>query len=424
MPPLDLQPTWPRPRALYEAMPARAGETVDFAIVGGGILGLTAALHAARRGLSVRVIDARRIGEGASGLNGGQVIPGLKLDPDALAAHVGERGEQAAAFAATTADRVFETIEREGLDVPRSRAGWIQAAHTEAALDLLEARNRQWRARGADVRMIGEYGIVERTGARGYKGGWLDLRAGQIDPLAYTLELARVASAMGVKIAENQAVTALRRDGAGWRVAIGAAEIRATSVLVATNGYTDRLIPGLAQSIVPLQSFQIATAPLDEATLAGILPGGQAVSDSRHILVYHRRTPDGRIALGGRGRMGEPSAPRHWAHLRRALVRLYPQLKKTPIERRWFGRLAVTTDHLPHIHEPETGLVTAVGCQGRGVALMTALGPLLVDYLIDRDARVLPLPLSPIQPIPFHRFRQIGVAAAIAWYRARDAFER
>ena len=258
-------PVWLRPEtsaSLHE--PLLSGEQVDLAIVGGGIMGLSAALHAARLGFSVRVVDARSIGEGASGLNGGQVIPGLKYDPEWLLEHFGaERGEALIAFAASTADAVFDLIRDETLAVPFVRNGWIQAAHTETALRAAENRDRQWRARGADVRLLDAAEIAEMTGARGYVGGWLDRRAGVINPLAYTLELARVATAAGVRIAERE--NGSRAAARGRRLAASrphpASELRAKSVVVATNAYSDGLIPGLAQTIVPLHSFQIATAP-------------------------------------------------------------------------------------------------------------------------------------------------------------------
>jgi len=421
------QPVWMPPAvsvALHE--PLAAGEHVDMAVVGGGIMGLSAALHAARIGLSVRVIEARNIGQGASGLNGGQVIPGLKYDPDWLIEHFGaERGEALVVFAASTADAVFDLIRDEQLSVPFVRNGWIQAAHTETALRAAEKRDRQWRARGADVRLLDAAEIAAMTGARGYIGGWLDRRAGVINPLAYTLELARIAKAAGARIAERETVTALRREAGVWRInTASGVELRAESVVVATNAYSDGLIPGLARTIVPLHSFQVATAPLPADLAAQILPGGHAVSDSRRILVYYRKSPDGRLVLGGRGRMALPKSAQDWAHLRRAMLRLYPALSGVAIEQRWFGRVAMTPDHLPHIHEPEQDLVTAVGCQGRGVGLMTALGARLARYVTAGDANSLPFPISPIRPIPFHAFRQIGVAATIAWYRTLDELER
>lgn len=419
-------PIWRRPQAASTFQSLPNGERVDLAIVGGGIMGLSTALHAARLGLSVQVLDAGEIGQGASGLNGGQVIPGLKYDPEWLLEHFGpERGEALVNFAASTADAVFELIRDENLAVPFVRNGWIQAAHTEAALKAATNRDRQWNARGADVRLLNAEETAARTGAQGYLGGWLDRRAGVIDPLAYTSELARVGTATGVRIAERQRVVRLANAAGVWRVSTeNGLELQAKAVVLATNAYTDGLIPGLAQTIVPLHSFQIATAPLPSNLAATILPEGQAVSDSRRILVYYRKSADGRLVLGGRGRMALPTSAGDWAHLERALVRLYPSLSGVPIEKRWFGRVAMTPDHLPHIHEPEKGLLAVVGCQGRGVGLMTALGERIAGYFQSGDARQLPFPVSPIRPIPFHAFRQVGVAATIAWYRLLDALER
>lgn len=427
MPAAFSDPVWRKPQtgpAFRSEL--SSGGTLDAIIVGGGIMGLSTALHAARAGLSVRVLDAGAIGQGASGLNGGQVIPGLKYDPEWLIEHFGkERGEALVAFAASTADAVFDVIRNEKLAVPFTRNGWIQAAHTETALKAAANRDRQWRSRGADVKLLDEADIAAMTGARGYLGGWLDRRAGIIDPLSYTLELARVASAAGAGIAEQQRVVKLAKEAGVWRVSIqGGAELRARSVVLATNAYTDGLLPGLAQTIVPLHSFQIATAPLPAELAASILPGGQAVSDSRRILVYYRRSPDGRMVLGGRGRMARPSSAADWGHLERALTRLYPALAGIAIEKRWFGRVALTPDHLPHLHEPEKGLLAVVGCQGRGVGLMSALGKRMANYLASGDGKQLPFPLSPVRPIPLHAFRQVGVAAAITWYRMLDAFER
>lgn len=389
-------------------------------------MGLSTALHAARLGLSVQVLDAGEIGQGASGLNGGQVIPGLKYDPEWLLEHFGpEHGEALVNFAASTADAGFELIRDEKLAVPFVRNGWIQAAHTEAALKAAVNRDRQWRARGADVRLLDAAEIAAKTGAQGYLGGWLDRRAGVIDPLSYTWELARVATAAGVRIAGHQKVVRLDKSDGVWRVSTeNGVQLQAKAVVLATNAYTDGLIPGLAQTIVPLHSFQIATAPLPPNLAATILPEGQAVSDSRRILVYYRKSADGRLVLGGRGRMALPTSAGDWAHLERALRRLYPVLSGVAIEKRWFGRVAMTPDHLPHIHEPEQGLLAVAGCQGRGVGLMTALGERIAGYLQSGDVRQLPFPVSPIRPIPFHAFRQVGVAATIAWYRLLDALER
>jgi glycine/D-amino acid oxidase-like deaminating enzyme len=173
-----------------------------------------------------------------------------------------------------------------------------------------------------------------------------------------------------------------------------------------------------------LHSFQIATAPLPAELDAVILPGRQAVSDSRRILCYFRRSPDGRLVFGGRGRMAEPTSPSDWDHLVRAMHRIYPALADVPVTHRWFGRVAMTLDHLPHIHEPEPGLLTAVGCQGRGIGLQTALGEAFANAFVSGDRAALPLPITPITAIPFHALRNVGVGAAIAFYRILDRLDR
>ncbi|UJW74527.1 NAD(P)/FAD-dependent oxidoreductase [Rhizobium sp. SL42] len=424
-PPANLS-VWQKPEAIAGDFGSVTTQAVDLVVVGAGVQGLSAALQAARRGLSVQVIEAASLGEGASGLNGGQVIPGMKFDPEALVAMLGpERGARLTEFSAGTADAVFSLISNEKLDVPHTRTGWIQAAHSETAMAAAAQRHRQWRAHGADVTLLNHAEIALLTGAKGYRGGWLDRRAGTIDPLAYVFALARLAVAQGVRIALNTRVTGLLRDGGGWRVATeGGGEVRAAKVLVATNAYSDTLVGGLAQSLVWLHSFQIATAPLPASLADIILPHGQAVSDSRRILVYFRKSPDNRLVLGGRGPMRAPAGAEDWQHQERALIRLYPVLAGHPIERRWFGRVAMTSDFLPHLHEPEPGLLMVAGCQGRGVGLMTALGAPLADYIADGDPSLLPLPISPIRPIPLHRFRRVGVAARIAWSRMLDRLER
>ncbi len=398
---------------------------VDLAIVGGGLLGLGTALWTARLGRSVAVFDAKPIGHGASGLNGGQVIPGLKLDPDALIARFGpERGRALVAFAAGTADSAFDLIAAETLDVPRQRAGWVQAAHNEAALRAGEARARQWMARGQAVEILDAKAVAGLTGAAGYRGGLLDKRAGSVQPFAYVTEFARIAAEAGAQIFPDTPVLALRRDGAGWSVRTQGHAVLARQIVLATNAETDGLVPGLARTILALPSFQIATAPLDPAAAAAILPGGQAVCDSRRIVTYYRKSSDGRLVLGGRGTSGVPRHPADWAHLERAMRRLFPILRDTPVTHRWSGRVAMTLDHLPHVHEPSPGLVAVLGCQGRGVGLMTALGKPLAHYLATRDPRELPFAVEPLQPIPLHGFRRIGVAAVIAWSRLRDRLER
>lgn len=399
--------------------------SVDLCVIGGGFLGLSTALHAAEAGLSVAVLEAGEIGGGASGRNGGQVIPGLKHDPDDLVRHYGENdGERLVAFAGSTADAVFDLIAKHRMDVAHRRDGWIQAAHKPSNFRVAAARAEQWKRRGADVAVLDAAEMSRITGAGGYAGGWIDRRAGAVNPLSLARELARVAQEKGAMIATATTVTELAQQGAGWRLATDLGHhIQAKQVMIATNAFSDALLPGLDRSFVAVNSFQIATEPLTSNAAAHILPEGQVVSDTRRVLLYFRRTAEGRLMLGGRGPLGGRAArtPLDWRHVEASLAELFPDLGPVAISYRWFGPVSVTPDHLPHLHMPAPGVAAAVGCQGRGVGLQTALGAAFGTYFASGDPKALPFPAMPLRPIPFHGWRQIGVAAMTGWYRLIDA---
>jgi len=403
--------------------PLDADVRADVCIVGGGYCGLSAALHLAQAGLRAVVLEAREPGWGASGRNGGQVIPGLKYDPDALDTLLpGEAGRRLTAFAGSTADVVFDLIEQHAMDVPHARAGWIQGAHTEAGLAEAQSRAAQWAARGAPVAVLDRAEAAALLGTDRYLGGWIDRRGGAIQPLAFARGLTRAALAAGAAIHGDTPATRLERVGSGWRVHTGRGPaVRAPHVLLATNGYTGNLLPRLPRTVIAVNSFQIATARLSDNVRRSILPEGQVSSDTRKLLLYFRQDHQGRLLMGGRGPIREPRGAADWAHLERVAAKLFPQIGGTPIEYRWAGRVAVTRDFLPHLHEPEPGLIADIGCMGRGVGLQTALGAAIARYIQSGDPSCLPFPARPIRPIPFHALRRVFVAATIARYRLNDA---
>jgi glycine/D-amino acid oxidase-like deaminating enzyme len=425
--PFPLEPSlWAATAPPAPATPALAGSVAaDVCIVGAGYAGLSTALHLAERGIKAVVLEAKEPGFGGSGRNGGQVIPGLKFDPDELEAMYGpERGARLVDFVAGTADVVFELIDRHGMNVPNTRTGWIQSAFSPRAMPALEARAAQWQKRGAPVQLLDRAETERHVGTDQYAGAWLDRRGGVVQPLAYARELARVALAAGAVIHGATPVRRLSRQNGKWvATAANGATVTADRVVLATNGYTGELWPGLRQTIIAANSFQIATRPLSDNIRKSILPGGQANSDSRRIGLYYRLDHMGRFLLGGRGRMGEPDHPRDWQHLHTMMERMFPQLKGAPIEFRWGGRVALTRDHLPHVHEPAPGLLIDIGCMGRGVALQSALGRAFAAYIASGNADALPLPPSPVRPIPVHALNKLYLAAFINWYRLLDRLE-
>lgn len=402
--------------------PLDGDRDADVCVVGGGFAGLSAALHLAEAGARVVLLEAREPGWGASGRNGGQVIPGLKFDPDELRAKFpGEAGERLVSFAGRTADAVFDLIERHGMDVPCRRAGWVQGAHTPAGLDQVARRAEQWARAGADVAVLDRAAVADHLGSGAYLGGWVDRRGGAIQPLAYARGLARAALAAGAALHGASPVAALRRESGRWRAVTAAGHaVSADRVIVCTNGYSGGLVPRLARTVVAMNSFQVATAPLSDNVRATVLPGGHVSSDTRKLLLYFRLDHEGRLLMGGRGRLGEPTAATDWAHLERVLAKIYPQAAGAPIAHRWGGRVALTRDFLPHLHEPEPGLLADIGCMGRGVGLQTLLGAALARYAASGDRRHLPFPVVPIRPIPMHALRRLYVSAIIAWYRLND----
>jgi glycine/D-amino acid oxidase-like deaminating enzyme len=397
----------------------------DVLVVGAGYLGLSAALHLAEFGVrDVVVLDTHHPGWGASGRNGGQVIPGLKHDPDELEAMFGrERGERLWRFAGGTADFVFGLVRRHGLDCRARRTAWVQAIHSPKAVDRAKRRTEQWQRRGASVAFLGPADTAAVAGPDRYLGAFVDRRAGSIHPLDYARELARVAVARGVRLHGGTRVRALAREGPRWRAETDEnASVATDTVLVCTNAYAgpDLVNPDLPASIVAANSLQIATAPLPEEHRRRILPGGEVLSDTRKVIRYWRLDDAGRLVMGGRGPYREPTAEGDWRHLVRDVRDLFPFLgRELRFTHRWGGRVAIHPDYLPRLHAPAPNLLVALGCQGRGIGWQTAMGAELARLAVDSTYETA-LPVSRVEPIRLHRFKALGVSATVAAYRAMD----
>lgn len=394
----------------------------DVLVIGGGYAGLSTALHLAEAGIQTTLVEAHQIGWGASGRSGGQVIPGIKYDPNGMRELFGaDAGDKAAHAFGGTPDHVFDLIERHDIACEATRAGWAQPAHSKSAEAEALERCRQWQALGADVAPLDADQMADLLGSSAYHAGWIDRRGGSIQPLSYTRGLARACLAAGVSLYSGTAVTALRADGAHWQLpTANGPSIRARRVVLCTNGYTGDLWPGLRKSIIAANSFQIATAPLPNALDKTILKDGVVASDTRKLLAYWRRDQGGRLIVGGRGTFNDPTSATDFRHLDRMLARIYPQAADQPVEYRWGGRVAITQDFLPHVHQPADGLSVLIGCQGRGIGLQTAMGRWLAAYLESGQASDMPVPVTAVRQIPMHTLRRFYVSAMLAYYKMRD----
>ena len=419
------------PPSLYAATARPAPDTppldgdaqADVLVIGGGFTGLSTALHLAERGVRVIVLEAAEPGWGASGRNGGQVNPGLKPDPDEVERDFGpELGGRMVRFAWAAPETTFALIRRWQIECDARQGGTLRAAYQPRHADGVRRSTEQGLRRGMPVTLLEHDAARAATGLDRYLAVMLDASGGDVQPLDYARGLAGAAQRAGAVIHGGTAVTTLAREGGRWRAATPAGTVRADKVVLATNGYTGDLWPGLRQSVVPVFSSIAATAPLDEAVLRGIMPHRGSLYESGHITVYLRVDQAGRLLIGGRGPQRPIGDHRPVQYLIDYARKLWPQLRGAAWTHGWNGQLAMTKDHYPHIHEAAPGLFACLGYNGRGVALATAMGGEIARLVTGTPARDIAMPVTPIRPIPFHGFWRIGVIAKVMEGRIRDRF--
>ena len=388
-----------------EHPPLAADTEVDVAVVGGGIFGLSAALALAEAAQRVAVLEAAGIGHGASGRNGGLVVPSLpRIGPDDVLRAMGEaRGGTFVQTVLGAPSEVAALIRRFGIECGFEQAGWLNPAHAPAALPVLQRRLTAWQRFGSPAVLLGADEARRRTGSGAFHGAIADPTGGHLNPLAYARGLARAARAAGAAVHENSPVRGMARDAGGWRLQAGHGTVRAGTVLQATNAQAPGTPDGgaAARSTVPLTVYQLATPVLPAEVRASILPGGEAMSDTRNNLFACCVDDTGRIVTGGMAPLTQVGA-QGWLPpmLARRLQRIFPQIGPVRFDYVWSGRASLTPDFLPRLFQPEPGWLVPFSCNGRGVALSTALGT-RVGQALATGAEMPLVPAAPA-PIRFH----------------------
>lgn len=368
------------------AHPRLLGETrADLVVVGAGCTGLSAALHAAERGLSVVVLEGGRVGWGASGRNGGQVIPGLRKGATELIRLYGvERARALLDLAFEARTLVGDLIEHHGIG-----CGFRATGHLLGAVKPSDARLMN--AEADCLATVFEYPHAEflsANEARGwvdtpYYGALLDRLGGHLHPLNFTLGLAKAAVAAGVRIFEHSPAVSLLQSG-GVTVATPEGAVFAAHAVLAGDALLGGLAEELEARIMPVANYLVATAPLPDA--AALIPSDAAVSDTRFVVDYYRLTSDGRLLFGG-GERYSPSPPADIAgFVRPYMEKVFPRLRGVTIDHAWGGLVSITRTRLPHVGR-SGAVLFAQGYSGMGAILSTLAGKLLVEAIMGETGR-------------------------------------
>jgi len=406
-------------------MPPAQGEVrADVAVIGGGYLGLSTALHLAERAVSVVLLEGQVIGHGASGRNTGFVVPALKggLGLEPVSRLIGaDSAERLLHLVADAGDVLFGLVQRLGISCDAEQTGWLQPAPTLADARRIADQVHEAARQGRTLRALDAAETLRATGVPGYHAALLVPSGGQINPLAYARGLATAAAAKGARLLTGE-VTAIDRDGGAWRLRTTAgAIITAEAAVLTTNALVGQLVPLVQRSLLPTRAYQVATQVMDCAVRERLLPNRQPLADLRNHPFALRWTPDHRLVTGGGAVINNPgSTPRMGRYFIDRLARLVPDLPRLEPAYVWDGVVAGTGDFLPRLWSLGPGLYAPIGCNGRGIALTTTLGRSVAAFLHGGDAAGLPLPVTAPLPWRLHGLMRFAPSAWVARARLRD----
>lgn len=397
-------------------------ESCDVLIIGGGFNGVTAGLYCAEKGAKVILVEAQDIGSGASGRNAGQVNPGQFLSPEKILRTLGpEYGPRFLKDLGGAPDLVREMISKHNIECNRDERPIVRCSTSAAKTRDLEKQTSDWQSLGAKVEMVYGSTLEKMNGSTRYKAALIDHRGFTIQPLAYVRGLARVAVAKGLRLAIGSKVTSLEPDNNRWKATTGKTTITADKIVLSTNAYSDDLVPGFKEEIMPLGAFGIATAePLPKEWRERILPHYIAMWDTHKIPLWFRYDPEGRLHVGSIGFLPLHAEGDRW--VTRAMKFVFPFAPQFKWGYRWSGTIGQTVDRLPHLVQPRPGILATIGCNGRGIAPNTYFGTMLAKMALG-EAVESPLPLRSSSPYPLRPIALEAYDAGIRIYRNSLLFQ-
>lgn len=418
----ERRPFW---HASMTPQPDRSGRelpgSADVVVVGGGYAGINAARELARRGKAVTLLEAHTLGWGASTRNGGIVHAGYKWSAGQLIRRYGEEtGKALYRETLDSYDLVKRLIAEEAIDCDFREGGHLELAYAPSHVPELEHARTSLAAVGVTSTVVPRERIREEIGSDAYFGALAVEGSGLLHPGRYFAGLAAAAARAGADLHEGIRAEKLRRgaDG-GFIVETSRGAILARDVFVATNGYTDGVVPTLRRRIIPIGSFIIASEILPEDLAHGLSPKGRAFFDTKNFLYYWHVSADRRMIFGGRASFLPTSIEKTAQILHRGLLEVHPQLADYRIEYAWGGNVGFTFDRMPHAGRTKDGVAYAMGCCGTGVALMTYLGTRVGEWLAGGEAPALTRLKFPLVPAPYEG-RPWFLPFAGEWFRLQD----
>ncbi len=407
--------------------PLRGDIRADVCIVGGGLAGLSAALDLRARGMDVVLLEAMHVGWGASGRNGGQALVGYSSELEPFERQLGRDA------AHTAWDVSLQAIDlmKERIAAHDIACDWMPGAMTVAVTPRKRDGLKHWvehmqREYGyTHMRWMDKDALEREVQSRRYVGGLLDEYSGHVHPLNYTLGLARAAAAAGVRLHEGsevrQVLPAAQAGGSRALVRTNAGTVRATHVLLAGNMHLGPVEPRLAQRIMPVGTYIIATEPLGRERANALIPSRACISDNQFVLDYYRLSADDRMLFGGRVSYSTLSPRDLAASMRRDMLRVFPQLGDVQVTHAWGGFVDITMNRAPDFGRIAPDVLYLQGFSGHGLALTGMAGRLAAEAIAGQAERF--DLFSRLQHRAFpggDALRTPALVLGMLWYRLRD----
>lgn len=412
----------------YYAATANAWETqstikgehrADVLVIGGGFTGLSAALACAEKGYSVTLLEAKTIGYGASGRNGGQLIPGLRWSMRDIDAAFGrERSRAIFDLAWTAQDRVAQRVSKHGIDCDL-KSGHFEAAYKTAHLnDMAQEAEFLSKHFHYEVDVVPKSEVGRHIDGGGYHGGIYDRQGGHFHPLNYSLGLASAACDAGVTIYENSPVAYTENRWGAETAWAGDGCISAKWIINATDTWMADQLPEQGRYTVPIMNYNVATVPLTNAD--ELLPSDAAIADSRFVLNYFRLSADKRLIFGGGEKYTQRPPANIGGFVRKHIAQVFPSLAHVPIDYAWGGAVGVTMNRLPHVGRVGN-VFFAHGFSGHGALITTMAGEVIADALHGTAAHFDVFAALPHHPFPGgRRFARPLATLGLLWFALRD----